>query len=223
MPYVVVFFVQRNFLQQPSQWTSFLVLQLPELFRNSCYYFRNYNSSGFEHVFVGESRDHDVIGFHNWIQFYLQEKHGNVDYRGYFRRGTVGLALCWNNAIVASPGDEALMERLRLGQSVSWGWKHCSSSIFQSHDQVSWMTANCSYSADIFVLSDGRRRMAAKTNHLAVCVEKGTSKTNRQLFHWNQSRVWNGIVHAGIFEQKRRQSPTADWRLWGWTSLFPSR
>ncbi len=94
MPYVVVFFVQRNFLQQPSQWTSFLVLQLPELFRNSCYYFRNYNSSGFEHVFVGESRDHDVIGFHNWIQFYLQEKHGNVDYRGYFRRGTVGLALC---------------------------------------------------------------------------------------------------------------------------------
>lgn len=49
---------------------------------------RDYDSSGFEHVFVGESRGHDVIGFHNWIQFYLQEKRGNVDYRGYFRRGT---------------------------------------------------------------------------------------------------------------------------------------
>jgi poly(U)-specific endoribonuclease len=46
------------------------------------------NSSGFEHVFVGETRAHDVTGFHNWIQFYLQEKTGNIDYRGYFRRGT---------------------------------------------------------------------------------------------------------------------------------------
>ena len=24
-----------------------------------------------------------MIGFHNWIQFYLQEKAGNVDYQGY--------------------------------------------------------------------------------------------------------------------------------------------
>ena len=42
------------------------------------------DSSGFEHVFVGETRDHkEVLGFHNWIQFYLQEKAGNVDYQGY--------------------------------------------------------------------------------------------------------------------------------------------
>ncbi|XP_055509212.1 uridylate-specific endoribonuclease B [Leucoraja erinacea] len=42
------------------------------------------NSSGFEHVFVGETRGgRTVIGFHNWIQFYLQEKLGHVDYRGY--------------------------------------------------------------------------------------------------------------------------------------------
>jgi len=47
------------------------------------------NSSGFEHVFVGETRERDVTGFHNWIQFYLQEKAGQLDYRGYFRRGTV--------------------------------------------------------------------------------------------------------------------------------------
>ena len=43
-----------------------------------------YDSSGFEHVFVGETRGADeVIGFHNWIQFYLQEKAGHVDYQGY--------------------------------------------------------------------------------------------------------------------------------------------
>ncbi|KAM6970538.1 uridylate-specific endoribonuclease B [Aplochiton taeniatus] len=41
------------------------------------------DSSGFEHVFVGETRLRTVIGFHNWIQLYLQEKLGHVDYKGY--------------------------------------------------------------------------------------------------------------------------------------------
>ena len=55
---------------------------------------RNKDSSGFEHVFVGESRDKEVIGFHNWIQFYLQERRGNVDYQGYIRgRGCRGVRL----------------------------------------------------------------------------------------------------------------------------------
>ncbi|KAG2567761.1 hypothetical protein PVAP13_7NG266400 [Panicum virgatum] len=52
-------------------------------------------SSAFEHVFVGEikGRGHgesEVSGFHNWIQFYLEEAKGNVDYQGYIfprRRG----------------------------------------------------------------------------------------------------------------------------------------
>lgn len=42
------------------------------------------DSCGFEHVFVGETKyGKEVIGLHNWIQFYLQEKQGHVDYKGY--------------------------------------------------------------------------------------------------------------------------------------------
>ncbi|PAN39372.1 hypothetical protein PAHAL_7G238100 [Panicum hallii] len=52
-------------------------------------------SSAFEHVFVGEIKgrgqgENEVSGFHNWIQFYLEEAKGNVDYQGYIfprRRG----------------------------------------------------------------------------------------------------------------------------------------
>ncbi|GAB2230314.1 hypothetical protein Drorol1_Dr00014575 [Drosera rotundifolia] len=49
------------------------------------------SSSAFEHVFVGEIKGHgeqQVSGFHNWLQFYLEEAKGRVDYQGYiFPRG----------------------------------------------------------------------------------------------------------------------------------------
>lgn len=48
------------------------------------------DSCGFEHVFVGEVKNDSVTGFHNWLQFYREEKAKKVDYRGYVvnhRRG----------------------------------------------------------------------------------------------------------------------------------------
>ncbi|VFQ85807.1 unnamed protein product [Cuscuta campestris] len=53
------------------------------------------SSSAFEHVFVGEIKERgggEVSGFHNWLQFYLEEAKGNVDYQGYIfpqRRGQI--------------------------------------------------------------------------------------------------------------------------------------
>ncbi|KAK7944866.1 hypothetical protein WMY93_000594 [Mugilogobius chulae] len=45
------------------------------------------DSCGFEHVFVGETKNHqEIMGLHNWIQFFLQEKLGHVDYKGYKAR-----------------------------------------------------------------------------------------------------------------------------------------
>ncbi|KAM5573218.1 hypothetical protein ABKV19_012983 [Rosa sericea] len=52
-------------------------------------------SSAFEHVFVGEIKqrgEEEVSGFHNWIQFYLEEAKGTVNYQGYIfprRRGEI--------------------------------------------------------------------------------------------------------------------------------------
>ena len=47
-------------------------------------------STGFEHVFVGETTSSAVTGLHGWIQFYLEEKKGHLNYLGYVYTKQVG-------------------------------------------------------------------------------------------------------------------------------------
>ena len=39
--------------------------------------------SRFEHVFVGESKNGEISGLHNWLQFFNLEQRRELDYRGY--------------------------------------------------------------------------------------------------------------------------------------------
>jgi poly(U)-specific endoribonuclease len=41
------------------------------------------DSCGFEHVFVGEERDGKIMGMHNWIQLFHEEKSGHLNYHGF--------------------------------------------------------------------------------------------------------------------------------------------
>ncbi|TKR73536.1 hypothetical protein L596_020835 [Steinernema carpocapsae] len=43
------------------------------------------DTSGFEHVFMGESKNGEVSGMHNWVRFYLLERNTteNFDYKGF--------------------------------------------------------------------------------------------------------------------------------------------
>ena len=46
-------------------------------------FFTNFIFSGFEHVFIGEIKNGEVSGFHDWINFYQQEKTNAINYLGY--------------------------------------------------------------------------------------------------------------------------------------------
>uniref|UniRef100_A0A5K3FYX8 Uridylate-specific endoribonuclease n=1 Tax=Mesocestoides corti TaxID=53468 RepID=A0A5K3FYX8_MESCO len=71
-------------------------------------WFRSYqrrkrlSSSAFEHVFLGEGRGSQTLGFHYWLPMYLHESEGALDYFGYYeqRRGrlqnTLSVAFMWN-------------------------------------------------------------------------------------------------------------------------------
>ena len=63
------------------------------------------DTSGFEHVFVGETTSSKVDGFHNWIQYYLEEKHGRLNYLGfvYTKQVLVPNPMLWN--INQNPDD----------------------------------------------------------------------------------------------------------------------
>jgi len=45
--------------------------------------FKANDSCGFEHVFVGEESRGKITGLHNWVQYYLEEAKGHIDYQGW--------------------------------------------------------------------------------------------------------------------------------------------
>ncbi|XP_022204350.2 poly(U)-specific endoribonuclease homolog [Nilaparvata lugens] len=65
--------------------------------------FRERGSSAFEHVFLGEIKNHQVSGLHNWIYFNNQEKSGTLNYMGWkhyldFGKGSlVKVHFTWND------------------------------------------------------------------------------------------------------------------------------
>ena len=73
------------------------------------YFFKAYSrsdgaakdSSGFEHVFLGEVRDKEVTGFHNWVVAYIMEQQTN-EFRLSKNKGSCEVSfqlLCANNRV----------------------------------------------------------------------------------------------------------------------------
>ncbi|CAI4224107.1 unnamed protein product [Auanema sp. JU1783] len=47
------------------------------------------SSSGFKSLFFGEETSGKVVSFNNWVQFYLQENAGLINYHGWFTKENV--------------------------------------------------------------------------------------------------------------------------------------
>ena len=64
------------------------------------------DSSGFEHVFVGEARNGEIMGLHNWIQFSDQEQKHKLDYKGYIFPRVHRYTLCSLQPILLSQSTD---------------------------------------------------------------------------------------------------------------------
>lgn len=66
------------------EWCVLMGVELLELWSiGASLCCRAMDSSAFEHVFVGEVKNGEVIGFHNWLTFCLLESKRSLDYHGY--------------------------------------------------------------------------------------------------------------------------------------------
>ena len=67
--------------QSPQQWKDALFQMWFALYKREV----ANDTSGFEHTFVGEvdKRENCIKGMHNWVQWYIEESRGNVQYHGY--------------------------------------------------------------------------------------------------------------------------------------------
>ena len=66
----------------------------------SSYSKKNMNDSSlFEHIFIGETTYKYIYGFHNWIQFYNEEKIGKINYYGYIKyiSNIIFIKFSWEN------------------------------------------------------------------------------------------------------------------------------
>jgi poly(U)-specific endoribonuclease len=60
------------------------------------------DTSGFEHIFIGEAKNGEISGLHNWLRFYRLERSSseNFDYKGFLvKRGSTLAAIrfSWRN------------------------------------------------------------------------------------------------------------------------------
>jgi poly(U)-specific endoribonuclease len=79
------------------------------------------DSSGFEHVFLGEIKDGAVTGMHNWIQLFLEEKRNNFNYLGFITpRRTPGA-----NSYQLPNEDQQLV-------TIQFEWKGCLKNVSSS-------------------------------------------------------------------------------------------